>query len=75
MTPFDVCNRDSWPEILTADEVAQIFRRKVGGLKRTIQADPSFVPRPYQVRPYLWRKADVLRFVESGRGHSLRRVG
>lgn len=75
MTLFSVADVATWPAILTASEVAQILRRKVGGLKKEIQTNPAFVPAPYQKHPYLWRKSDVVRFVESGRGGSLRRAG
>jgi hypothetical protein len=75
VTPFDVANPDSWPAVMTASEVAAIFRRKVGGLKRAIQRGQIRFPMPYQTKPYLWRRADVVRFVESGRGSSLRRAG
>ena len=74
MTAFSVADVSTWPAILTADEVAQILRRAVGGLKKAVQRDPAFVPQPYQRHPYLWRKSDVARFVESGRGGSLRKA-
>jgi hypothetical protein len=71
--PFSVTDPDTWPAILTADEVAAIFRRKVGGLKRAVQRG-EFQPEPYQRHPYRWRKSEVQRFVESGRVSSLRRT-
>jgi hypothetical protein len=76
MTPdFNVADASTWPAILNAEELAQILRRKVGGLKKSVRSNRAFVPAPFQRRPYRWRRSDVERFVESGRGGSLRRVG
>lgn len=50
----------SWDVTLTAAQVAQLFHRKVGGLKKSCQ-EHRFIPAPFQVRPYLWRKVDVVR--------------
>jgi hypothetical protein len=76
VTPeFNVADVSTWRPILTAPEVAAILRRKVLGLKKAIQTNPAFVPAPFHKKPYLWRKSDLVRFVESGRGSQLRRVG
>jgi hypothetical protein len=68
MTPdFNATDPATWPLVLTADQVAAIYQRPVGGLKKACQQH-RFVPAPYQRQPYRWRKADVLRDVEGGRG-------
>jgi len=68
MTPaFDVTDSATWPAILNAAEVAAIYRRKVGGLKKACQ-EHRFVPAPFQVRPYRFRKVDVVRHVEGNNG-------
>lgn len=66
---FTPTDRATWAEVLTAPEVAAIFRRKVGGLKKACQRTSRhpFVPVPYQSRPFLWRRADVIRALDSGR--------
>ncbi len=70
MTPvFDPHDPSTWPVTLTANEVAQIYRRAASGLRKSVQRH-SFVPAPYKVKPYLWRRIDVLRDVEGARGDS-----
>jgi hypothetical protein len=71
---FDIANPDTWPVILTAQHIADIFHRPIGGIKTACKRK-RFQPEPYQVKPYAWRKVDVVRFVEGGRGVGLRRVG
>jgi hypothetical protein len=73
-TAFNSCDPGSWPVVLTAEQVAAIYQRSVGGVKKKCQ-EHTFVPAPYQKQPYRWRKADVVRDVEGARGGSLRRVG
>ena len=74
MSPaFNVADMSTWPAILTAEETAAILRRKVGGLKKACQGG-MVQPAPYQTNPYRWRRSDVVRFVESGRGSQLRRL-
>jgi hypothetical protein len=68
---FSVLDRATWPETLTADHVAAIYDRKVGGLKKTIQRG-TFRPAPVHVKPYQWRRSDVLRDLDGG--VSLRRA-
>jgi hypothetical protein len=67
MTPeFNAADPATWPLVLTADQVAAIYQRPVGGIKKACQQH-RFVPAPFQRRPTRWRKADVLRDVEGGR--------
>lgn len=71
---FDVLDRGTWPDVLTADEIATIYRRPILGLKKACQEN-RFVPAPYQKKPYRWRKVDVVRHLDGARGvSSLRRV-
>lgn len=73
MSTFDITNPDTWPVLLNAREMGAIFRRASAGIIKSCQHG-KFQPTPFQTRPYLWRKSDVVRFVESGRG-SMRRAG
>jgi hypothetical protein len=59
---------------LTAEQVAAIYQRKVGGVKKLCQ-QRRFVPSPFQTHPYRWRKVDVLRHVEGARGQRLQIAG
>lgn len=75
MSAFNPLDPATWPVNLTAHEVAAIYRRRsVSGLRKACQRN-QFVPAPYKVKPYLWRRVDVIRDVEGARGGSaLRRV-
>lgn len=77
MTPFSPADSRTWPAMLSAEQVCAIYGGvfTVSGLKKRCQRE-AFTPRPARVRPYLWRKCDVVRDVEGQRGGSpLRRVG
>jgi len=66
VTPvFNAADPTTWPLTLTADQVAAIYQRSVGGLKKACQRH-RFHPAPF-TRPYRWRKADVLRDLATGR--------
>lgn len=71
MTAFSTADPNTWPVTLTAEQVAAIYQCSVAGLKRRC-ASRTFTPSPFLLRPYRWRKADVLRDVEGAR--SLRRL-
>ncbi len=74
LTSFNPCDRRTWPELLTADEVAVILRRKVGGLKKAAQSR-TLVPAAFERKPLLlWRKADLVRHID-GKTTSLRMFG
>lgn len=73
MNPFSIADSNTWPVVLTAEQVSAIFQRPILGVKKACQLG-RFVPAPFQKQPYRWRKVDVLRVVESGRGSSLRQV-
>lgn len=63
---FDPYDSSTWLPTLTADQIAAIWQRSVGAVKKQCQLG-RFVPAPFQVKPYRWRRADVLRHLESGR--------
>lgn len=65
MSAFSITDRATWPEVLTSEQVAAIYQRKVGGLKKACQ-ERTMVPAPFQTHPYRWRKADVLRHIDGG---------
>lgn len=72
MTPdFNAADISTWTVTLTAEQVAAIYQRPLGGIKKACQLK-TFVPAPFLVHPYRWRKADVLRHVDGGR--ALRQV-
>lgn len=76
MTPaFSVSDPETWPVLLTVEHVIAIIpaHKSIGGLKKACQRG-RFQPAPFQSKPFLWRRADVLRFVESGRVVSLRKA-
>lgn len=75
MTPdFNIADSATWPAVLTVEQVAEIYRRTVGAVKKACQ-QRRFVPAPFQMYPYRFRKTDVVRDVEGGRASaSLRRV-
>lgn len=75
MNVFTATDSSTWPATLTADQIAAIYQRKVGGIKKACQQG-LFQPRPFHKQPWRWRKVDVLRHVEGARGGSLlRRAG
>lgn len=76
---FTATDSATWPALLTIDQIAAIVQRKIYGLRKSLQ-QRTFQPAPMKVpgtmklvRPYRWRKVDVLRHVEGARGSSLRR--
>ena len=65
MTPFDITDAATWPLVHTADQVAAIYQRPVGGIKKACQLS-RFVPAPFQKKPYRWRRADLQRHIDGG---------
>jgi hypothetical protein len=72
MTPdFNATDSDTWPLILTPEQIAAIYQRPVGGIKKAVQQHrfhpaPKLGPSGYE-RPLRWRKVDVLRDIQTGR--------
>jgi len=60
---FDPCDRATWPDVLLADEVSAIYRRRPGGVKKACQ-ERTFVPAPAWRHPWRWHRADVLRHLD-----------
>lgn len=78
MTPlehgsFSSCHTATWPVVLTAAQIAAIFQRAVGGIRKSVQ-QRTFQPAPILTdagtvaHPLRWRRCDVLRHVEGARG-------
>lgn len=63
---FDPIDESTWLPTLTADQIAAIWQRPVGGIKKACQQG-RFIPAPFQVQPYRWRKADVVRHLRVDR--------
>lgn len=72
MTPFTVTDRATWGELLTAEEVALILRRSVGGIRKAASTR-TLVPAPFLTQPWRWRRADVVRYLDGPRA-ALRRT-
>lgn len=65
---FSPCDRSTWGETLTLDQVAQIFNQKPGGIRQRLKPScrrVAFSPRPKYSRPLRWLKADVIRALDS----------
>jgi hypothetical protein len=62
---FSSTNRDTWPEVMTIQEVAEVLRRRPGGVAKGCQRR-TFVPAPAFQYPRRWRKTDVVRHVDRG---------
>lgn len=72
---FNNCDPLTWPMVLTPEQIALIYQRSVGAVKKACQQH-RFLPAPYQIKPFRWRKVDVLRDVEGARGfQNGRRIG
>lgn len=67
MSAFTPENRSTWRDILTILEVADILRRKAGGIRKACQTR-TMVPTPAWDlgRPIRWRKTDVIRHIDGG---------
>lgn len=70
---FTVSDPATWPVVLTAEDVAAIYQRPVGGVKKAVQLG-RFVPAPFQKHPYRWRRCDVERHIFGARTVSFRQV-
>lgn len=75
MKPFDLTDSSTWPVTLDVDQMALIYRRTVGGIRKACQ-QKRFFPQPFQTHPYLWRRDDVTGYLERPKVAShLRKVG
>jgi hypothetical protein len=70
---FSVTDSSTWPVLLTAEEVAAIFRRSVGWIHKCC-VNGTFVPAPKDNnKPRLWRREDVLRHAEPSKVRGITR--
>lgn len=70
---FDPRDPSTWLPMLTLQQVAAIYQRPEGGVRKAAYLN-RFQPAPAHRHPLRWRKVDVERDCDGGRG-SLRRVG
>lgn len=61
MTPIDW---NAFPPMLNAYHLAQIYDRKVGGVRKALQQRSPKLPTPCQTRPYKVRRDDCKRHFE-----------
>lgn len=61
---MDGINWHQLPNLLDAHQVAVIYSRKVGGVRKAWQERSPKLPTPCQSRPYKCRKSDVRRHFE-----------
>lgn len=54
-------NWSQYPALLTARDLAEIYARKVGGVRKALQQRSPKLPTPCQVRPFKVRKSDAQR--------------
>lgn len=54
----------SLPLTLRAEHIAQIYNRRVGGVKKAAQQRSNKIPTPCERRPWGWNRADVQRHYE-----------
>ena len=57
-------NWDRYPALLNAYHVAEIYGRRVGGVRKAWQERSKKLPTPCQSRPYKVRKSDCRRHLE-----------
>ncbi len=50
-----------YPALLSAEHLAEIYARKIGGVRKGLQQRTTKLPTPCQSRPYKVRKADCQR--------------
>lgn len=57
---FDPRDPATWLPTLTVEQVAAIYQRPVGGIRKKCQQH-TFLPAPFQRHPYSWKTVDVKR--------------
>jgi hypothetical protein len=68
---FNVTDPETWPVTLTLEEVAEIYQRSADSIRHSLTPKSQrmpFRPAPFRKRPWLWRKADIVRDVIGARG-------
>lgn len=51
----------SYPKTMRAEHIAELYNRKVGGVKKAAQARDPKIPTPCERHPWGWNRADVQR--------------
>jgi hypothetical protein len=51
----------SYPATMRAEHIAELYNRKVGGVKKAAQARSPKIPTPCECRPWGWNRSDVER--------------
>lgn len=54
-------NWNAYPSILRAQHLAEIYNRKIGGVRKGLQQRSAKLPTPCQVRPFGVRREDARR--------------
>lgn len=57
-------NWSAYPKLLNVKHLAEIYDRKVGGVRRALWERDEKLPTPCQTRPYKVRKDDCKRHFE-----------
>lgn len=63
---FSTADPDSWPVLLSLEQIAAIYQRKPSGVAKSCQ-QRTFQPAPFLVHPYRWKKTDLMRHLNGGR--------
>lgn len=53
-----------YPPTLRAEHIAQLYSRKVGGVKKAAQQRSRKIPIPCESRPWGWNRDEVRRHYE-----------
>lgn len=54
-------NWSLYPKTMRAEHVAELYTRKVGGVKKAAQQRSRKIPTPCESRPWGWNRDDVRR--------------
>lgn len=54
----------TYPKTMRAEHVAELYNRKVGGVKKAAQRHSDKIPTPCEVKPWGWNRDDVKRHYE-----------
>lgn len=57
-------NWNAYPATMRAEHIADLYNRKVGGVKKAAQQRSRKIPTPCETRPWGWKRDDVKRHFE-----------
>lgn len=57
-------NWSEYPKTMRAEHIAELYSRRVGGVKKAAQQRSRKIPTPCECRPWGWNRADVQRHYE-----------